>query len=400
MFNHIPNFQKKASISSLDSKNTFLNNNNLQKDYYDYLCKIILVGPSGSGKTSILHRFVKGDFPTLRSQTIGVEFSSKILYPFAAALAGVNSHNSGSGSGIGIGAVESVSGSPLSQQQQLQQQQPWGISPPPPAMIPTIDGTGCKLKLQMWDTAGQERFRSLTRSYYRCTAGVIMVFDLSDRQSLIDLKEFVVDVINLTEPTTSVLIVGNKLDIVDPSIVENTTSSSSQGQSQSQETDPQNWVTNQEIEDFLSFVDSKINPSSTATVVTSTTTENPTIPTTQTQIKFMKVSAFANHRITECFQQLGSSILTKIELGDLNPEDGNSGVQFGNNVFDLDASSTICSGTSSLFRADSYANTSRYGAVVGGGGGRLARKNNIRLSSAYPFGVDGSRGGNRGWRCC
>ncbi|GMG20863.1 unnamed protein product [Ambrosiozyma monospora] len=391
MFNHIPNFQKKASISSLDSKNIFLNNNNLQKDYYDYLCKIILVGPSGSGKTSILHRFVKGDFPALRSQTIGVEFSSKMLYPFAAALAGANSHTSGSGSG----AVESGSGSPLSSQQQQQQ---WGI-PSPPGMTPTIDGTGCKLKLQMWDTAGQERFRSLTRSYYRCTAGVIMVFDLSDRQSLIDLKDFVVDVVNLTESTTSVLIVGNKLDIIDSSIVENQTSSSSQ----SQGTSPQNWVTNQEIEDFLSFVDSKINPSNTLSTVTATNAapENSNIPTTQTsQIKFMKVSAFANHKITECFQQLGSSILTKIELGDLNPEDSNSGVQFGNNVFDLDASSTICSGTSSLFRADSYATTSRYGGIGSGSGGRLTRKNNVRLSSAYPFGVDGSRDGNRGWRCC
>ncbi|NXK90884.1 RAB42 protein, partial [Formicarius rufipectus] len=35
-------------------------------------------------------------------------------------------------------------------------------------------------KLQLWDTAGQERFRSITRSFYRSAAGVLLVFDLTD----------------------------------------------------------------------------------------------------------------------------------------------------------------------------------------------------------------------------
>ncbi|NXI34038.1 RAB42 protein, partial [Galbula dea] len=36
-----------------------------------------------------------------------------------------------------------------------------------------------KAKLQLWDTAGQERFRSITRSFYRSAAGVLLVFDLT-----------------------------------------------------------------------------------------------------------------------------------------------------------------------------------------------------------------------------
>jgi hypothetical protein len=65
---------------------------------YDYLAKIILLGPSGSGKyvdyslisltkhiadschrSCLLHRFVKNEWRTLSSQTIGVEFASKII---------------------------------------------------------------------------------------------------------------------------------------------------------------------------------------------------------------------------------------------------------------------------------------------------------------------------------
>lgn len=35
------------------------------------------------------------------------------------------------------------------------------------------------VKLQIWDTAGQERFRSMTKTYYRCALGALIVFDLS-----------------------------------------------------------------------------------------------------------------------------------------------------------------------------------------------------------------------------
>ena len=38
-----------------------------------------------------------------------------------------------------------------------------------------------RVKLQLWDTAGQERFRSITRSYYRHSVGVIVVYDITNR---------------------------------------------------------------------------------------------------------------------------------------------------------------------------------------------------------------------------
>lgn len=38
--------------------------------------------------------------------------------------------------------------------------------------------------LQVWDTAGQERFNALSRQYMRGAAAAVVVFSLSDRQSL------------------------------------------------------------------------------------------------------------------------------------------------------------------------------------------------------------------------
>ena len=55
----------------------------------------------------------------------------------------------------------------------------------------TIDGN--KVKLTIWDTAGQERFRTLTASYYRGAHGVIMVYDVSVRESFTDVSMWCVD---------------------------------------------------------------------------------------------------------------------------------------------------------------------------------------------------------------
>ena len=46
-----------------------------------------------------------------------------------------------------------------------------------------------EIKIQIFDTAGQERFRSLINSYYKLSDGIIMVFDITDRSSMINLVE-------------------------------------------------------------------------------------------------------------------------------------------------------------------------------------------------------------------
>lgn len=41
------------------------------------------------------------------------------------------------------------------------------------------EGLPKTLKLQIWDTAGQERYRAVTRSYFRGSLGVIIVYDIT-----------------------------------------------------------------------------------------------------------------------------------------------------------------------------------------------------------------------------
>lgn len=45
-------------------------------------------------------------------------------------------------------------------------------------------------KLQIWDTAGQERFRTITSAYYKGAHGIIVVYDMCNEQSFVDIKEF------------------------------------------------------------------------------------------------------------------------------------------------------------------------------------------------------------------
>merc|ERR1719333_1096799 len=40
------------------------------------------------------------------------------------------------------------------------------------------------VKVQIWDTAGQERYRTIVSSYYRGAHGVVVAYDVSDRDTL------------------------------------------------------------------------------------------------------------------------------------------------------------------------------------------------------------------------
>lgn len=120
---------------------------------YDYIFKYIIVGDSGVGKSCMLLRFVDGRYATDHDITIGVEFGTKIV-----SLKDKN------------------------------------------------------IKIQIWDTAGQEYFKSITRAYYRDSAGVILVYDITNRQSFDNAKEWLDDIKNLSN-SSAIILVGNKIDI-------------------------------------------------------------------------------------------------------------------------------------------------------------------------------------------
>lgn len=71
---------------------------------------------------------------------------------------------------------------------------------------------GRKVKMSIWDTAGQERFRTITASYYRGAQGVILVYDVSSRESFEALPRWLEELENYVPPEVVKIIVGNKLD--------------------------------------------------------------------------------------------------------------------------------------------------------------------------------------------
>ncbi|CAG8506106.1 11281_t:CDS:2 [Acaulospora colombiana] len=70
-----------------------------------------------------------------------------------------------------------------------------------------------KYKLTIWDTAGQERFRTLTSSYYRGAQGVILVYDVSNRETFKELDNWFNELNTYCSNKNVVkMIVGNKID--------------------------------------------------------------------------------------------------------------------------------------------------------------------------------------------
>ncbi|GMH00891.1 hypothetical protein Nepgr_002730 [Nepenthes gracilis] len=128
---------------------------------FDYLFKLLLIGDSGVGKSSLLLSFTSDRFEDL-NPTIGVDFKMKY-----------------------------------------------------------VDVGGKKLKLAIWDTAGQERFRTLTSSYYRGAQGIIMVYDVTRRETFTNLSDVWAKEIDLysTNQDCIKMLVGNKVDKEDERVV-------------------------------------------------------------------------------------------------------------------------------------------------------------------------------------
>lgn len=68
------------------------------------------------------------------------------------------------------------------------------------------------IKLQLWDTAGQERFRSMVPIYYRGAAAIILVFDITNRESFNNIVNYWIEQIK-DVVKFKVFLLGNKKDL-------------------------------------------------------------------------------------------------------------------------------------------------------------------------------------------
>ncbi|KAM6292960.1 LOW QUALITY PROTEIN: EF-hand calcium-binding domain-containing protein 4B [Porphyrio hochstetteri] len=119
----------------------------------DRLFKIIFVGNSSVGKTSFLRRFCEDRFFPGTAATVGVDYSVKTI---------------------------------------------------------TVDNT--QVALQLWDTAGQERYQSITKQFFRKADGVIVMYDITAKDTFTAVKHWLTSIKESAEENVPVLLLGNKTD--------------------------------------------------------------------------------------------------------------------------------------------------------------------------------------------
>lgn len=72
-----------------------------------------------------------------------------------------------------------------------------------------------KYVFQIWDTAGQERFHAVTSGYYRGSYAAIMVFDVNNYTSFLNVQKWLIRFQDEQEEGTEplLLLIGNKHDL-------------------------------------------------------------------------------------------------------------------------------------------------------------------------------------------
>ena len=221
-------------------------------------------------------------------------------------------------------------------------------------------GTGARrkrIKLQLWDTAGTERFRSVSRSYYRGAAGAILVYDLASHASFNALPTFLNDARALASPDLTIFLAGNKLDLTSEFLLNghaaehHTSSSSRASDRQATNSSDSPGATGHQLNSSQSSLGYGLSSKYTATTGTEGREVTPreasqwasgsAIPVS------VEVSAYNGEGVEEIFAKLASMILTKIELGEIDPDDPMSGIQYGDRGGWADGGS-IRSGTTAI----------------------------------------------------
>jgi Ras-related protein Rab-8A len=123
---------------------------------FDMQIKLLMIGDSGVGKTCLLLRYANDSFSPTFITTIGIDFKIKNIH---------------------------------------------------------LDNK--RIKLQIWDTAGQERFRTITTSYFRGAQGILLVYDTTDRNSFIAIRNWVAQIQMHADVNVNKILIGNKCDCQD-----------------------------------------------------------------------------------------------------------------------------------------------------------------------------------------
>ena len=74
---------------------------------------------------------------------------------------------------------------------------------------------GKKVNIKFYDTSGQERYHSLAPNFIKSADGIILMYDITDRDSFDTISRWWNDILNNKEKDFPVILVGNKTDLED-----------------------------------------------------------------------------------------------------------------------------------------------------------------------------------------
>lgn len=195
-----------------------------------------------------------------------------------------------------------------------------------------------RIKLQLWDTAGTERFRSVSRSYYRGAAGAILVYDITSAATFAALPPFLADARALASPRLTTLLVGNKGDLAGGGGGESLLDSAIPlaPSSASARSERSGWSERSERSETLGGGSGSVRglgarlQASEAPEGREVGGEEASRWASKSEIPVaVEVSALSGEGVDEVFHRLARMILTKIELGEIDPDDPLSGIQYG-----------------------------------------------------------------------
>ena len=79
---------------------------------------------------------------------------------------------------------------------------------------------GKEIRFDLWDTAGQERFRSVTKSLYRDAKVIILVYDITEKETFNEVKDYWYEQIKLNSANDVILgLAGNKCDLYENEVI-------------------------------------------------------------------------------------------------------------------------------------------------------------------------------------
>ena len=81
--------------------------------------------------------------------------------------------------------------------------------------IKNEEGNDVEIDVQLWDTAGQERFRSITTSYYKSSQGLLLMYDITRKETFDNLENWIISIKDSLgeEEKYLIVLVGNKVDL-------------------------------------------------------------------------------------------------------------------------------------------------------------------------------------------